>query len=779
MANKLSFAKIFLYVIFLLPILGFAQMQNNNNLSPNSKVNWEDFMSQHDLVCEVLPLQWNEGMFVGNGHLGMMVFATLDDNRIDFHIGRQDVTDHRKAPDKKTSLGVEGASVYDFSRLDLGRLVLRPSGKILSGTMRLDLWNAEIKAKIITSLGTISFRAFVPYNEMVQIIEVESTEKNGNIDAPYKWDFLPGFSSSSRLVAKGKPADYILNPAPKIITKNNKTICVQSLWAGGDYATAYMEKSSDKPNASTLYLSTANEVPKSGVSIKVATRSISEAASKSVLRIEKEHREWWHNFFQKSFISIPDAQMESFYWLQLYKMGTCSRPDAPAVDLNGPYFRLTQWPALWWNLNVQLTYWIVNESNHLEMGENFITLMDEQFESLNRTTKITKLGDFAWALHNYWLQFRYEGNWTAIQKKWVPKAMVVMEKYEKMQERDSLGRIGLKPMGSPEFHQFDNFPNTNYNLAIMRWLLNSLIESNEKAGANKANVAKWKQMIKDVIPYPVDSNGLKIASNQSLDISHRHYSHLLGLYPLFQLNPDNADDRDLMLKSLIHWHKIGNGKGLAGYSYTGAGSMYAALGKGNEAFDVLKYFLNGDLKLGQLASNTFYTEVKGKNPVIETPLSAAASIMELLMQSWGNKIRIFPALPDSWKEASFDKLRAQGGFLVSASRTESKTQWVYVKSLAGEPCIIKVPGWEKAYQVSTDARFKIESLGNNEFLVNLKKGDEIILSSLPTLDQIIVNQVNHPSNEKNWYGVKTGKQIPVNQNHKEPSYNDWNDSLKK
>lgn len=58
--------------------------------------------------------------------------------------------------------------------------------------------------------------------------------------------------------------------------------------------------------------------------------------------------------------------------------------------------------------------------------------------------------------------------------------MLVMEKFEKMQERDSLGRIGLKPIGSPEFHKFDNFPNTNYNLAIMRWLLNSLIESNEK-----------------------------------------------------------------------------------------------------------------------------------------------------------------------------------------------------------------------------------------------------------------------------------------------------------
>jgi hypothetical protein len=93
--------------------------------------------------------------------------------------------------------------------------------------------------------------------------------------------------------------------------------------------------------------------------------------------------------------------MEAFYWIQLYKMATCSRPDGPAVDLNGPYFRVTQWPGLWWNLNVQLTYWLVYESNHLEMGENLITLIDGCFETLLTRFKGPKLGDLAWTMHNY------------------------------------------------------------------------------------------------------------------------------------------------------------------------------------------------------------------------------------------------------------------------------------------------------------------------------------------------------------------------------------------
>ena len=754
------------WVLLLFPIFCFSQNQKNTKLSPSLSINWEQFMSRHDLVSEVLPLQWNEGSFIGNGHLGMMVFATLEDNRIDFHIGRQDVTDHRKAPDKKTSMGVVGATVmYDYSRLDIGRLALRPAGKIISGTMRLDLWNAEIRANIITSLGTISFRAFVPYNDMVQIIEVQSTEKNERIPAPYKWEFLPGYSQSPRVIVKGKPADYIFNPEPTVFTQNDTSICVQSLIAGGDYATAWYDKKSKKANTSTLYLSTANEVPASGLSKTVAIQNISKAISKPISRVEKNHRDWWHNFYQQSFVSVPDVQTESFYWIQLYKMGTCSRPDGPAVDLNGPYFRVTQWPGLWWNLNVQLTYWIVYESNHLEMGENFNTLIDNYFDNLCNSIEDTKLGDLAWSLHNYWLQYSYDGNWKAIQEKWVPKAKVLMEKYEKMQVRDSLGRIGLAPMGSPEFHAFAVFPNTNYNLAIMRWLLNTLIETNEKANTNQKDVAKWKQMLNDIIPYPVDANGLKIASNQSLDISHRHYSHLLGLYPFFQFNPDNDEDRALLMKSLLHWHKIQNGRGLAGYSYTGAASMYAALGEGNKAYDALKFLFNQKIKMSQLASNTFYTELDGKNPVIETPLSAAASIMEFLMQSWGNKIRIFPAVPESWKEATFSNLRAQGGFLVGAVRANSQTQWVHVKSLAGEPCVIKVLGWDAAYQVSKGAKYKIKALGNNEFSIDLKKGDEIIISNQPKLNQVIINQVNYNLPEQNLYGVKTGKQIPKNQNY--------------
>jgi len=739
-----------------------------------AEIDWPGFLAQHDLIWEELPLQWNEGAFTGNGQIGMMIYANIKENRIDFHLGRQDVTDHRKAPNRKSSMGAPGADVmFDYPRLDIGRMLLHPAGKIISGTMRQDLWNAEISGKIITDLGVISFKAYTPRNRMLNVIEIISTEIKNNFTVTYKWDFLPGNPASPRAqvrpIGTGEEG-YLTNPNPTIRKKKDVSVCVQSLLAGGDYATVWTEKITEEASQSTLYVSTANEVPKSGVSEGVATQTILDASNLDPRDLNKPHRDWWHKFYQKSFLTVPDTRMESFFWIQMYKIAVSSRPDGPAVDLFGPVFRVSQWPGLWWNLNVQLTYWPFYASNHLDLSGNLNDLIDEQFESLLESFRGPKLGDLGWVMHNYWLQYRYLGDWKSIQEKWVPKALKIVEAYEEMQQRNAAGQIELLPMGSPEFKKFAVFSNTNYNLAILHWLLNSLIESNEQFNTNPDDVAKWKQLLADLIPFPVDENGLMIGSNQSFDIGHRHYSHLLGLYPLFQLSPNLIEDRHLVEKSVIHWHKISKDGKLNGYSFTGAASLYAALEKGNNAEELLQQFLTGEGYKGELLPNTMYAEGKGRNPVIETPLSAASSIMELLLQSWGNKIRVFPAVPDQWKDASFYQLRAQGGFLVSAARSQGKTDWVSLKSLVGEPCILKIPDWTNACQINNENKFKVTKIAEGEFKINLKIGDEIILTQKDEKVKAVIKPIAHASELKNQYGVKIGKQMPEDQSWTLPEF---------
>ncbi len=736
-------------------------------------IDWPEFMARHDLNWEDLPLQWNEGAFTGNGQLGMMIYATLEDNRIDFHIGRQDVTDHRLAPDKKTSLSVIDAVIReDYPRLSIGRLVLRPAGKIISGTMRQDLWNAEISGTIVTDLGEISFRAFTPYDRMIQVVEVSSSEKSDNNYLPYRWEYLRGNANAPRRLTHPHEdwSRYERNPPAVMYRENGMNYYVQSLLAGGDFASVWTEKFSEQPRQSTMIVSTANEIPASGKSAIVAADAVLEASKMTSVQLRETHQDWWHNFYKKSFLSIPDGRMESFYWIQLYKMATSSRPDGPAVDLFGPYFRISQWGGHWWNLNVQLTYWPVYASNHLELGENLITIIDENFDAFlrkaetagGRFTQAT-LGDFTWLMHNYWMQFAYDGDWNGLKENWTPKAKRIAHSFTGILIEGEDGLYHLPALASPEYIAMDRnklFKNTNYNLALLRWLLNALIEIDAKTNSTSPEAGQWQHTLERLLHYPVDEHGLMIGSDQSVDQSHRHFSHLLALYPLFQLNPDDPADMELVDKSLERWHRIDNGKGLSGYSFTGAASLFAALGRGDDALANIQHFLTGNIgEIGIFLPNTFYAETYGKSPCFETPLSGATAILELLIQSWGGKIRVFPAVPGSWSDASFDQLRAQGGFLVSAAMENHEISWVKIKSLRGEPCFVKIPGWKKAFQIHGGRKIGINGIGNSEFRIDLNAGEEIMLAPARKPGKFVLSPVVNPASDYNLYGVRKGKNL--------------------
>lgn len=744
------------------------------------EIDWPAFLARHDLLWEQLPLQWNEGAFTGNGNLGFVTYVTLKDNRVDFHLGRADVTDHRLAPDRRTSLGVPGASVmWDFPRLDIGRMVLRPAGKIQDGTMRMDLWNAEITGTIQTDLGELRFRALTLRDRMVHMIEIESTEKDANgRPAPWNWEFLPGNPVSSRAIVRPREAierGYETNPDPELTEIDGVPVCVQPLLAGGDYATAWLETPRKKgATASRLFISTANEVPESGRSGPEAVREVKAAAGVSVKQLETEHRAWWHDFYRRAFLTIPSPLLESFYWIQIYKLGAAIRPDGPALDNLGPFYRMTQWPGLWWNLNVQLSYWPVYAGNRLELGESFMRLIDENFDALLEefsTSKKTKIGDFIWALHNYWWQLRFEGDWKGVVERWKPKAKATFAAFEPRLIRNEEGQLEIEPMGSPEYHGFKAYPHTNYNLALVRWLLNSMLEADARAGGEPdPDAEKWRQILAELAPYPVDENGLRIAKNQAVDESHRHFSHLLALHPLFQLNPDDPKTKELVDRSVRHWHAVENGKGLAGYSYTGGAALYATLGLGDEALGMLDTFTTEVTGISLLHANTLYFEDGGKNPVIETPLSGASAIMDLLLQSWGGKIRVFPAIPSAWKDAAFNDLRAIDAFLVSAERKDGSTRWVAIESLAGEPCVLKVRDWEGPLDVRATGRVPaITPLGKGEYRIDLRKGESVLLSPKGSAVSARVHPLDlaDPS-AANPYGVKRGKEIRGDQFWPEP-----------
>jgi hypothetical protein len=174
------------------------------------------------------------------------------------------------------------------------------------------------------------------------------------------------------------------------------------------------------------------------------------------------------------------------------------------------------------------------------------------------------------------------------------------------------------------------------------------------------------------------------------------------------------------------------------------------LGNGNEALECLAEIRRPG-KIYRLSSAYCYLE--SNNPCIESPFGVVHSIQDMLIQSWGDKIRIFPAVPDAWANVEFHHLRTEGAFLVSAKRQNGKTSWIRIQSLAGEPCRIQtdITGDIKVAGLDKD---KVAWQENGLADIALEKGQEVLIYMTDKLPDEPITGVSYPIGQGNFYGLK-------------------------
>ncbi len=701
---------------------------------------WTAFLAGQDLVWKRLPRTWYEGAFLGNGFLAVGVYQEPGANAVRFKVDHGEVQDHRP------SFGNE----WGVARLPVGHLTLEPVGRITGVDLRLDLWNAELRGTIVTERGRLTIRALVQNDRGVFVVTVAPTAG----ERGFRWVYHPAASVSPRIVREPPPANFPPNPPPVTRAEGDIQLAVQPLHVGGQTATAYREKAHGSER--TLLLSVAHSYPESTAEA-TALAAVRRAGALPASSLLRAHREWWHAFYRKSFLSVPDGLLQSFYWIQLYKFACASREDSPVMATTGPWLEPTPWPSVWWNLNVQLEYWAAYGSNHLELDAIPRTLNEHQdilvgalrpeyrdgtMMALRRSTDAQmddagfagapgrpspqpEAGDLPWALHNVWLNYRHSMDTDMLREIVFPLLRKSTNYYLKFLFTGDDGKLHLPYTFSPEF---GNAPDCNFDLALLRWSCRTLIESAELLGIDDPLEPRWREVLDTLVDYPVDANGFMVGAGVPFDKSHRHYSHLLAVYPLYLVNWDQPESRALIERSLKHW--ISFEGALRGYSFTGAASISAQLGRGDDALTYLR-----ELVARFVQANTMYYEA---GPVIETPLSGAQSIHDMLCQSWGGVIRIFPAVPAEWSDVTLHDFRTEGAFAVSAVRRRGKTSFVRVRSLAGAPCRLR---HGLAGRVTVRALHGRDpawrDVGGGEIEMDLPRGSEVVVYSGRCPDLVI------------------------------------------
>ena len=160
--------------------------------------------------------------------------------------------------------------------------------------------------------------------------------------------------------------------------------------------------------------------------------------------------------------------------------------------------------------------------------------------------------------------------------------------------------------------------------------------------------------------------------------SHRHISHLYGLFPGQQISalktPAFAEASRRVLEQ----------RGLEGNGWSSAwkAAAWARLDNGAEALQNIVYALN------HYTTESLFS-ICSRKPQVDGAFGMTAAIAEMLLQSHEDALAFLPALPAAWPSGEVRGLRARGGFEVSLRWSEGRVERAEIVSTLGRMCRIR------------------------------------------------------------------------------------------
>lgn len=453
---------------------------------------------------------------------------------------------------------------------------------------------------------------------------------------------------------------------------------------------------------------------------RLAKLELCAAEDMGAEKLLQQHKRWWQQYWGKSSLQLPDETLEQLWYRANYFLAAGSEPGNAPMPLQGVWCadddQLPPWKGDYHNdLNTQFTYCHYLTANHPEQGKVFLdylwslrpqaakfarafystagvclpSVMDIDggalggwpMYSLSPTNQI-------WLCQMFYEYYRLTGDKEFLRTRVEPYFTATAACLEELLQEGPDGKLVLPVSSSPEIHDDEAAswltPNSNYDLALLHYLFQTLVQIEYQLSKPRSH---WHAIEAKLVPLSVDAEtGLMLSPNETLQETHRHFSHAMAIEPLCMLRYENPQDRSVIDATVDHLVHLGSGQWV-GFSFGWMALLQIARSNGNGALYELHRFaehflsrngfhLNGDYK------NSGVCDFHYRPFTLEADFLAAHAVQKMLLRSEKNHIEVLPACPQGWKNepVAFQNLRAENGLLISYQRTADGKHSLTVKA---------------------------------------------------------------------------------------------------
>jgi alpha-L-fucosidase 2 len=702
-------------LLLVLPLVGLVLPATAAQASPTDaafststgtlNVDYAGYLSKHDIVYNRPNTTPGNGLTVGNGRTGAMVW---DQNGI--------------------TAQVSGVDLAEQSTYAAGNINLQTTPALASGStgyqQRLSLYDGLLSTKyadgrtvtILGQPGSETMGVHVDDNRAnvtavsfdLSLWDMSTVTNIADVPNLTTWKTVSTFADSTAAGISRGQAD-----------PNNFGYTLAATVEGTGFSTKVVNGTDVRltitPSSSyTIWFTAASRLDAANHdSVSAARSQLSAVKASGYATTLANYKNFWHGFWQKSFVqysnSAGDADyLENVYYLATYMIAAGGYGNYPVHFING-VFRATgdqsKWSNGYWYWNQRDVYNSFLASNHPDLLKTFNNLYSRNSAALKSFTQSYQGIAGLWvpetmgwdgnargttgsdytkgimstgteAAYNMYLQYRYTNDSDYLRNTAYPFMRDVVAFYSKKLSYDSTNNRYY--MANSNSHEtYWNVKDAITDLAAVRLLFPLTISASQTLGLDADQRAGWQNIVDHLAPYQV-SNGAYLPHDPPIGQTRNNENVASELIWPYDRTGIGAPDQQTAVNT---W----NARPFPyGNVWSNDAVQAARLGLGDQAFSGMKTMLQKYQNYPNgLTANT--------NGVFEYLGVHLTAMNESMLQSYNDKIAVFPAAPtDSTFNGKFTLL-AKDGFLVSSEREAGETKYVGIKSLYGKQATVVNP----------------------------------------------------------------------------------------